>query len=62
MYILNNKGQELYFDLLNFNSDLPIVLFLNGLSQTTESWSLIVNRFINHYRIVLLDFVFQGKF
>ena len=61
MYILNNKGQELYFDLLNFNSDLPIVLFLNGLSQTTESWSLIVNRFINHYRIVLLDFVFQGK-
>jgi pimeloyl-ACP methyl ester carboxylesterase len=37
------------------------LVFLNGLSQSTVSWILTTPSFKNDYRIVLIDFIFQGQ-
>ena len=39
----------------------PLCFFLNGLSQSTISWILTIPYFKNDYRIVLMDFIFQGQ-
>lgn len=37
------------------------IVFLNGLTQATISWALMVPFFVTNYRILLLDFIFQGQ-
>lgn len=37
------------------------LVFLNGLTQATISWALVVPFFAATYRILLLDFIFQGQ-
>ena len=52
---------NLYFEVQGNESAKETIVFLNGLSQTTIAWSLTTPAFKNDYRIVLIDFIFQGQ-
>jgi 3-oxoadipate enol-lactonase len=54
-------GQELYYEVLGNAQSEKTLFFLNGLSQTTTSWGFVSPNFILDYKIVLVDFVFQGN-
>ncbi len=51
----------LYFEELGNKNATQTLVFLNGLSQSTVSWLLTTPYFKDNYRIVLMDFIFQGQ-
>jgi 3-oxoadipate enol-lactonase len=52
---------DLYYEIQgNIHSDETIV-FLNGLTQSTLSWFFTIQYFKDKYRLVLIDFIFQGR-
>jgi 3-oxoadipate enol-lactonase len=52
---------DLYYEVHgNLNSGQTLV-FLNGLTQSTVAWAFMTPYFKDKYRIILLDFIFQGK-
>jgi len=56
-----DDGIEMYFEI-NGNTDSKYTLvFLNGLSQSTLSWNFIAPEFYKSLRVMLIDFVFQGR-
>lgn len=52
---------NIYFEVQGNESAKETIVFLNGLSQSTISWILTTPHFKNDYRIVLIDFIFQGQ-
>lgn len=54
-------GNSLFYQHHFVNAELPTIVFLNGLSQSTMSWAAVVPKFIGKYNVLLLDLVFQGK-
>jgi 3-oxoadipate enol-lactonase len=54
-------GNSLFYQLHFLNAELPTVIFLNGLSQSTMSWAGVAPKFIGKYNVLLLDLVFQGR-
>jgi 3-oxoadipate enol-lactonase len=61
MICKSNDSRELYYEVKG-KSDAPETLvFLNGLTQSTLSWAFVIPFFIEHYKIILLDFIFQGQ-
>ncbi len=52
---------EMYFEIQGKTDSDTTIVFLNGLSQNTLSWTAIAPAFYENHRVVLLDFVFQGK-
>lgn len=60
--ICKTKDQlDLYYEVKG-RADAPVTLvFLNGLTQSTLAWSLLLPYFEKAYRVVLLDFIFQGQ-
>jgi 3-oxoadipate enol-lactonase len=36
-------------------------VFLNGLTQSTVSWLFVLPYFKEKYKIILIDFIFQGQ-
>lgn len=52
---------NLYFEVQGNESAKETIVFLNGLSQATIAWSLTTQAFKNDYKIVLIDFIFQGQ-
>lgn len=60
IYTTTDKRQ-LYYDVQgNVNSNEAIV-FLNGLTQSTLSWYFVQQYYNKDYKILLLDFIFQGQ-
>jgi len=61
---MNHKtsdNQNLYYEVHgNLQSDKAII-FLNGLSQSTAAWYLMIPAFAKEYKIVLCDLIFQGQ-
>lgn len=56
-----SDGTPLYYEVQG-KADAPsTIVFLNGLSQSTAAWTGIAPAFYADYRVVLLDFVFQGQ-
>ncbi len=54
-------GKSIYYEVQgNINSSKTII-FLNGLSQSTVSWGLLTPYFFKDYKIILMDFIFQGQ-
>jgi 3-oxoadipate enol-lactonase len=51
----------LYFEELGNKNATQTLVFLNGLSQSTVAWLLTTPYFKDNYRIVLMDFIFQGQ-
>ena len=61
MYYKTSDKLNLYYEVHgNLNSKNSII-FLNGLSQSTVAWLLMIPAFTNDYKIVLCDFIFQGQ-
>jgi pimeloyl-ACP methyl ester carboxylesterase len=61
MFCTTNDEKKLYYEVKgNYNAKETLV-FLNGLSQSTIAWSFITPYFEKDYKIVLLDFIFQGQ-
>ncbi len=61
MHFKTVDQQNLFYELIgNKNSD-KYLIFLNGISQSTSVWNLMVPSFQNDYRIILCDFIFQGQ-
>ena len=54
-------GREIYYEWHGVATANHTLVFLNGLTQSTQSWMLMLPYFKDQYRILLLDFVFQGK-
>lgn len=61
MICKTSDNLDLYYEVQgNIHSNETIV-FLNGLTQSTLAWFFVVQHFKDKYRIVLLDFIFQGQ-
>jgi 3-oxoadipate enol-lactonase len=56
-----NDGKAIYYEVAGNAAASETVVFLNGLTQSVLSWSMFVPFFQEKYRIVLMDFVFQGR-
>ena len=52
---------DLYYEVQGNPNSTTTIVFLNGLSQSTMSWLLTTPAFKDQYKIVLLDFIFQGQ-
>lgn len=61
MFCKTEDDKSLYFEVLGNLSAQETLVFLNGLSQSTIAWGFMLPYFEKNYRIVLLDFIFQGQ-
>lgn len=61
MFCKTNDDLNLYYEIHGNEQATETIVFLNGLSQSTISWILTLPYFKSDYRIVLMDFIFQGK-
>ncbi len=61
MFCKTQDGLNLYYEVQGNASAKKTIVFLNGLSQSTIAWILTVPHFKENYRIVLVDFIFQGQ-
>lgn len=61
MQTKTHDGLTLYYELHGNGQSSQTLVFLNGLTQSTLSWFFVLPYFKTHYRIVLLDFIFQGQ-
>jgi len=52
---------NLYYKLEGKTNSTETIVFLNGLTQSTDSWILMLPYFKEKYKILLLDFIFQGQ-
>jgi 3-oxoadipate enol-lactonase len=61
LFYTTSDNLKLYYEVHgNATSDKHII-FLNGLSQSTVAWQLMLPAFVNDYKIILCDFIFQGQ-
>ncbi len=61
MLCKTKDGLNMYYEVQGNVSATKTIVFLNGLSQSTIAWILTTPHFKDNYRIVLLDFIFQGQ-
>lgn len=61
MFCKTTDNLNIYFEVQGNENAKETIVFLNGLSQSTISWVLTTPYFKNDYRIVLMDFIFQGQ-
>jgi len=61
MNTLTEDGKSIFYEIQGNPNAQEVVLFLNGLTQTADNWGLVTPYFKSHYRILLLDLIFQGR-
>ncbi len=61
MYCKTTDNLSLYYEVAGNPQSAKTLVFLNGLSQSTLAWVLTTPFFKNDYKIVLMDFIFQGQ-
>ena len=54
-------SHNLYYEIQGNVKASETLVFLNGLTQSTAAWMLMLPYFKDSYKIVLLDFIFQGQ-
>ncbi|PBQ32127.1 alpha/beta hydrolase [Sphingobacteriaceae bacterium] len=52
---------NLYYKITGNENASQTLVFLNGLTQSTDSWILMLPHFKDKYKILLMDFIFQGQ-
>ena len=60
MFCKTSDNLNLYYEVQGDSGAGRTIVFLNGLSQSTVSW-ILTTPFFKDYRIILLDFIFQGQ-
>jgi 3-oxoadipate enol-lactonase len=53
-------GLNIFYEIQGHPESAETLVFLNGLTQSTIAWGLVTPFFKAQYRIILLDFIFQG--
>lgn len=53
--------QQIYYEWQGNLQSQNTIVFLNGLTQSTLAWFFVIPFFKNDFKILLLDFVFQGQ-
>lgn len=61
MIYKTQDGLDLYYEVEGNRAANECLVFLNGLTQSTQAWGLITPYFKDRYKIILLDFIFQGQ-
>ncbi|MBI2271801.1 MAG: alpha/beta hydrolase [Bacteroidetes bacterium] len=61
MHYKTFDNQRIYYELIGNKKSNKYLIFLNGISQSTIAWNLIVPAFVNEYQLILCDFIFQGQ-
>jgi 3-oxoadipate enol-lactonase len=61
MICKTSDNLNLYYKVDGNQDSGNTVVFLNGLTQSTDSWILMLPHFKTKYKIILLDFIFQGQ-
>ncbi len=51
----------MYYDVQGNLQSTETIVFLNGLTQSTLSWILCIPFFKDNYKLIFLDFIFQGQ-
>lgn len=61
MFCKTADNKSIYFEVQGNHAAKESLVFLNGLSQSTIAWGFMLPFFEANYRIILLDFIFQGQ-
>lgn len=61
MFCKSADNLNIYYEVQGNLQTAQTLVFLNGLTQSTLSWGLITPSFKEQYKIILLDFIFQGQ-
>jgi len=61
MFCKTTDNLNIHYEVLGNPHAKETLVFLNGLSQATVAWALTTPHFTDEYKIVLLDFIFQGS-
>jgi 3-oxoadipate enol-lactonase len=61
MICKTSDNLNVYYEIIGNENAKETLVFLNGLSQSTMSWVLTTPYFKENYKIVLIDFIFQGQ-
>ena len=61
MICKTEDSKSIYFEVLGNHTSTKSIVFLNGLSQSTIAWAFMIPYFEKEYRIIVLDFIFQGQ-
>lgn len=60
-YVTTNDGRRVFVEVHGNPKGEESLLLLNGLSQSTIAWYLLLPKLNPAIRVVLMDFVFQGQ-
>ncbi len=52
---------DIYYDVQGNLQSQETLVFLNGLTQSTMSWYFVLPYFKEKYKLILIDFIFQGQ-
>jgi len=61
MIYKTQDGLNLYYEVQGNMASKECIVFLNGLTQSTLAWGLVTPYFKDQYKLLLLDFIFQGQ-
>ncbi|MBI2721926.1 MAG: alpha/beta hydrolase [Bacteroidetes bacterium] len=61
MICKTSDNLDLYYEVHGNLESTETLVFLNGLTQSTLSWYFVQQHFKDLYKIILLDFIFQGQ-
>ncbi len=61
MFCKTTDDLNIYYEVHGNEQSSQTIVFLNGLSQATAAWALTTPYFKSDYKIILIDFIFQGK-
>lgn len=61
MICKTSDNLDLYYEIQGNTQAKDTLVFLNGLTQSTFAWNLLIPHFKDRFRIVVLDFIFQGQ-
>lgn len=61
MLFKTSDNLTLYYEITGNTQSPKTIVFLNGLSQSTLAWFFMLPHFKDSYKIILVDFVFQGQ-
>lgn len=61
MICKTSDNLDLYYEVHGNSASTETIVFLNGLTQSTLSWYFVQQHFTEKYKIILLDFIFQGN-
>lgn len=61
MYTQTKDGLNIYYEIKGNTEAQESIIFLNGLSQATVAWYFMLPCFEEKYRLILMDFIFQGQ-